>query len=153
VSGAAPVGGLDPVPAGQMQMTRCHNGLPTHALKSAGPNADPREMRRLSALAFVAVGGLVVASCGGTAPSARHGPTARPTPSATAPVEAVEWTPVLVSQVQAAQFAVAEQQYAWCFIYGQLDQSLVDDPVSQCSTDGLTSDEVHEIQDLIVQTP
>ena len=70
---------------------------------------------------------------------------------------AVAWT-VQLAETQANQLATAEQQYATCYTVAGLEQGLVQDPgatnapvTQSCSTTGLTSGEVQEIQDLIVR--
>jgi hypothetical protein len=69
---------------------------------------------------------------------------------------AAEWTQVWNAQVQAFQLEAAEQQYATCYTYADLDQDLADAsppaPVgTACSTVGLTHAEAQEIQTLVMQ--
>ncbi len=120
-------------------------------------------MRGASALSTIVVGGLLLAACGGTTPSAIQGIPVRPTPLISTPTTitpAVDgaWTPVRVAETQAAQLEAAEVQYATCYAYAGLNQGLVENTVSTngpvietCSTDGLTTPEVQQIQALIIQ--
>ncbi len=122
-------------------------------------------MRRLAALSFVLAAGLAVSACGHTTVAAHDRVPVMPTPLvSTAPTTspatavAVAWTPEVAGQIQAAQLEAAEEQYAACFAYAGLDQSLAgvslrpDMPVVvSCSTAGLTPAEVQEIQNLILQ--
>jgi hypothetical protein len=62
------------------------------------------------------------------------------------------WTQVQSAQAQAAQLQVAEQQYATCFTYARLDLHANAPLWPTCSTTGLTSAEVLQIQALIMET-
>jgi hypothetical protein len=117
-------------------------------------------MRRRSVLGFILVVGLAVSACGGPTLAAQTGPTVVPassSPTTTTTAEAVAWT-VQLAQTQAAQLAAAEEQYATCYTYAALDQGLAGNPlragppvVQSCSTAGLTSVEVQQIQGLIME--
>jgi hypothetical protein len=135
-------------------VTPCDQGVPA-------PCRPPR-VRRMLVLIVVVGSGFLAAACGGATPTAQKSTsvTAEPLIVAPAPtaiaITAVR-TPEVVAQNQAAQLGAAEEQYATCFVYAALDQSLVGDaapagaPVMQsCSTAGLTHAEVAEIQGLIV---
>jgi len=119
-------------------------------------------MRRLPARGLAIIACLTLSACRATTVAAHERVSVMPTPlvsTAPIPAVAVAWrTPVLVGQSQAAQLEAAEEQYAICFVYAGLDQNLAggtggaDAPVVQsCSTAGLTSAEVQEIQGLIMQ--
>lgn len=122
-------------------------------------------MRPLPVLGFAIVAGLAVSGCGHATVAAHKVTAVMPTPltstsTVTATAAAVAWTPVQVAQTQAAQLEAAEEQYATCFVYAGLDQGVTGDtvgaraPVMQsCLTTGLTSAEVQEIQDLIIEAP
>jgi len=125
-------------------------------------------MRRMLVLSVVVGVGFMATACGGATPTAQKSTeaqksttvTAEPlivaqVPAAIAVTDAQ--TPEVAAQDQAAQLGAFEEQYATCFTYAALDQSLVENtglanaPVIQsCSTAGLTPAEVHELQDLIV---
>jgi hypothetical protein len=118
-------------------------------------------MRRLPAIGLLIVACLTLSSCGDSTVAAHESVPVSPTPLvSTTPVPAVvvAYTPEQVAQGQAARLEAAEEQYATCFVYAALDQSLAlntgraDAPVlPSCATTGLTSDEVYEIQALIMQ--
>jgi hypothetical protein len=115
-------------------------------------------MRRMVALGFVLVVGL--AACGAPTLVSQTSPTVVPaSPSRTTTTTAVPvvWT-VQLAQTQAAQLAAAESQYATCYTDAALDQGLAGSPVhagipvvQSCSTAGLTSVEVQQIQALIME--
>jgi len=74
------------------------------------------------------------------------------------PDTGADWTPVVAAQTQAAQLAVAEEQYATCVAYAGLNQSLVATsgpaaaPVTtSCVPTGLTSPESDQIENLVLQ--
>ena len=89
----------------------------------------------------------------------RSGPTPLiSTPTITMTAVDVAWAPVRVAETQAAQLEAAEVQYATCYAYAGLNRGLVENTLSPnapfmetCSTDGLTTAEVQQIQALIVQ--
>ncbi len=118
-------------------------------------------MRRPPALGLLLAAGLALSACGAATSAAPRGVPVMPTPlvpSAPTPAVVVAWTPVVAVQNQATELETAEEQYATCFAYAGLDQDLAgglwhaDAPVVQsCSTAGLTSAEVQEIQSLMMQ--
>jgi hypothetical protein len=122
-------------------------------------------MRRLFVVGLATVASLTLTACGDTSSVAYKGVEVMPAPlitteTPTTAALAVVWTPVLAAQAQAAHLEAAEEQYAACFAYARLDQSLTGNitqatmPIGQsCSTTGLTSAEVRLIQDLIMQEP
>jgi hypothetical protein len=122
----------------------------------------PPPVRRMLVLSVVVGSSFLAAACGVTSPTAHKSTTVTAEPLIVAPAPTAiavtdVRTPEVVAQNEAAQLAVAEEQYATCFAYAALDQSLVGNaapstvPVTQsCSTAGLTRGEVQEIQDLIV---
>jgi hypothetical protein len=70
----------------------------------------------------------------------------------------VEWAPVRVAETQAAQLEAAEIQYATCYAYAGLYEGPSEDsafsdsqPMVTCATTDLTSTEVRQIQNLILQ--
>ena len=135
-----------------------------------GPTSTcrPSPVRRVLILSVVVGVGLMASACGAATPTAQNSAAVQKSttvmaeplivaqvPTAIAVTDAQ--TPEVVAQDQAAQLGALEEQYATCFTYAALDQSLAEDtglanaPVIQsCSTAGLTPAEVHEIQDLIV---
>jgi hypothetical protein len=120
-------------------------------------------MRRVLAPGFAIVAGLTLSACGGASP-AQKAVSVMPQPliANTPPVAtavAVGWTPVQTAQAEAAQLQAAETQYATCYAYAGLDQGLIQDTVpttmalsQSCATYGLSSAEVWQIQDLLMQT-
>jgi len=118
-------------------------------------------MFRMRPLGLVVVAGLLVSACGGAALSAQKSAKVTDEPliaNATTTGVVVATTPVQAAQNQAVQLAAAEEQYATCFAYGGLDQSLAAGAVStttpvapSCPSAGLTPAEVQQIQDLILQ--
>ena len=109
------------------------------------------------------VAGLLLCACGGATPSAPQGISVRPTPLISTPTTIttavdVAWAPVRIAETQAAQLEAAEVQYATCYAYAGLNRSLVESTASTnapvmetCSTNGLTTAEVQQIQAFIVQ--
>jgi hypothetical protein len=142
-------------------------------LQDQGPTSDCRlsPVRRMLLFSVVIGVAFMASACGGATPTAQKSTTVTPEPLIVAPAPTAiaasdaqtpavtdAQTPEVVAQDQAAQLGVFEEQYATCFTYAALDQSLVGNtgianaPVVQsCSTAGLTQAEVHEIQDLIVR--
>jgi hypothetical protein len=132
-------------------------------------------VRRSFPLGLVVATGLVVSACGASASGAGQAApvtTARPITTTTTlprvdptcsqsaatsgcrlePTAIVVWTQVQSAQTQAAQLQVAEQQYATCFTYARLDLPANAPLRPTCSTTGLTSAEVLQIQALIMET-
>jgi hypothetical protein len=132
-------------------------------IKIWSPDADLPSMRGASALSTIVIGGLLLSACGGAAPSAHQGIPVSPTPLISTPTTIstavdVAWAPVRVAETQAAQLEESEVQYATCYAYAGLNRGLVENTVSTntpvmetCSTAGLTTAEVQQIQVLIVQ--
>jgi ABC-type transport system substrate-binding protein len=128
--------------------------------RSAGRLSPVRRMLVFSVVVGVA---FMASACGGATPTAQKSTAVTPEPlivaqAPTAIAVTDAQTPEVVAQDQAVQLGAFEEQYATCFTYAALDQSLVGNtgianaPVVQsCSTTGLTQAEVHEIQDLIVR--
>jgi hypothetical protein len=119
-------------------------------------------MRRVLALGFGIVTCFTMSACGG-ATTAQVVPVTDQPLIANAPTiptaVAVGWTPVQTAQAEAAQLQAAETQYATCYAYAGLDQGLIQDTVpttmalsQSCATYGLSSAEVWQIQDLLMQT-
>lgn len=120
-------------------------------------------MRRVLVLTVVVSVGFLASACGSSTPTAQKSTTVTAEPLIVTEMPpgiavAAAQTPEVAAQDQAAQLAAAEEQYATCFTYAALDQSLVantgvaNTPVTQsCSTASLTPAEVKEIQDLIVR--
>lgn len=120
-------------------------------------------MRRVLVLAAAIVAGFTLSACGGLAAVQKAVPVMpQPLIANTPPVPtavAARWAPVQTTQADAARLEVAEVQYATCYAYAGLDQGLIPNiasttaPVDQtCSTYGLSSAEVREIQDLLTET-
>jgi len=120
-------------------------------------------MHRVLGLGIVIVAGLTLSACVSTRTAHKAAPVTSPPLIANATTiptaSAVAWTPVQAAQTQAAQLAAAEEQYATCFAYAGLDRGLIEDtvatttPVMQsCSSYGLSSVEVRQIQDLLMET-
>jgi hypothetical protein len=117
-------------------------------------------VRRVPVLIVVVGSSFLAAACGSVNPTAQKTPTVTAEPLIVAPTAIAlsdVRTPEVVAQNEAARLAVAEEEYATCFAYAALDQSLVGNatpsaaPVTEsCSTAGLTPAEVQEIQGLIV---
>jgi hypothetical protein len=129
----------------------------------SGPGADSTSMRRAWILGPVVAASLLLSGCGGSTPSARRATSVQPTPlivtsTTVTPAVDVAWAPVRVAETQAAQLEAAEIQYATCYAYAGLYEGTTEDsalsdshPMVTCATTDLTSAEVRQIQDLIVQ--
>ena len=128
---------MEPCPPGhRAHLTlRARRGSPNPLTPAPGQGLDAAcrftHMRRLAALSFVLAAGLAVSACGHTPVAAPDRVPVLPTPLiSTAPTTspgtavAVAWTPEVAAQIQAAQLEAAEEQYAACFAYAGLDQSL-----------------------------
>jgi hypothetical protein len=117
-------------------------------------------MGRVLAVGLI-VSGLVLAACGESPQAAHRGTTVMSVPliSSPSPIPdtSAAWTPVVAAQTQAAQLAVAEEQYATCVAYAGLNQSLVVSsgpaaPVTpSCLPTGLTPPEADQIENLVLQ--
>ena len=85
-------------------------------------------MGRVLAVGLI-VSGLVLAACGESPQAAHRGTTVMSVPLIASPSPipdtSAAWTPVVAAETQAAQLAVAEEQYATCVAYAGLNQSLV----------------------------
>lgn len=120
-------------------------------------------MRRVLAPGFAIVACFTLSACGGATivqkavrvmpqPLIANAPTI---PAALAAGRTQEQT----AQNEAAQLEAAQTQYATCYAYAGLDQGLIESTVSittplgqSCSTEGLSSVEVRQIQDLLMET-
>ena len=72
-----------------------------------------------------------------------------------APAESAMWAQVWNAPVQAAHLEMVEEQYATCFSYAGLDQSLTNTTTSigdACSSSGLTQTEAQQIRGLIMES-
>jgi hypothetical protein len=107
------------------------------------------------------VSGFVLAACGENSQAAHRATTVMSVPLIASPSPIPDtgaaWTPVVAAQTQAAQLAVAEEQYATCVAYAGLNQSLVAasasgaSPFTSCATTGLNAPIAAQIQTLVVQ--
>ncbi len=118
-------------------------------------------MSRVLAVGLI-VTGLVLAACGESPQAAHRGTTVMSVPLIASPSPipdtSAAWTPVVAAQTQAAQLAVAEEQYATCVAYAGLNQSLVASPgpaaapvTPSCLPTGLTPPEAEQIENLVLQ--